>query len=301
MTSSDDIIFCDEDDDNDDLLFVVAVDSRGKSLSDLGCYKECTCSKPFFHEHMINNSHHECVASPVAAMCGMDLKLFFYDHINDDVLPLFGPNSDGSSVEREINAVATFLTFDPETGDTYHKIYGKAYVVWNNGQSALSKRQCWGLNKLILQARQQYHKEGEDHLKNAKLELFRWCQQYQLGLWTPRAIYESRHEHEQRHYPSLHHAHHAHPHDFRHHLRHRHHHLDRELSGISDQATCHHGCTHVHHEGHHACCHHSKNLFTDDCDSDKCHSDDQVNRTHVVIQDSPHNPRKLDSELFVFI
>ena len=300
----------DEDEDTSSTLYLVSIDSRGRSTSDLDCYKECTCSKSFFNEHIsAKTQHHVVVPSPVAKLCGLDLHVYYYDHQADDSNIMFACQSE---IERENNTIATLLTFDIDTGHTAEKVYGKAYVTWDFGTSPLSKRQVWGIVELIREARAIYQTKTSDTVENsahysAKLTLLKWCSQYQTGTWVPHNIYEPRHN--QRHY---HHRHHHKHLDVTH--KHHHRHLDRELSGVSDQATCHHGDSkhggHVHHDGHHECCHfhHHRHRSGEvsESDSESGNDDAHLDKAHhyghhVIVENLPHNDRKLDIELFLSV
>jgi hypothetical protein len=204
-----------------DDVYIVSVDSRGRSSADLEAYKECTCPRSFFEEHVVKHERIVCVKSQVAALCGMDLKMYFHEHHTD--------HSSSRHVEdtaldtsncRKTNWAATLLTTDPETGHAKHKILGKAYIVLKEGESPLSKRQVWGIQELIKEARDMFHNPLEDKYE-VNRELLRWCYQYQAGTWAPHAIYENRQEHRIHHHGRKV--------------------LDRGASILSDQATCHHG------------------------------------------------------------
>jgi hypothetical protein len=249
----------------DDEVFVVTVDSRGKSPSDLEGYKEISCNYDFFQDHVHDDPRNICVKSQVAGLCGLDLKLYFHDdshlrHLEELDHPL-------SSIGRT-NGVGTLLTFNPETGEFNHAVHSKAYVLMNDGRTPLSKRQVWGIVELIREARSMYEDFKKTHaankggsfedtetknilsyssspaLQEAYKELLNWCAHYQQGTWVPHSIYEPRH-------PRHHH--------------HRQHHNDKEEdrdgkkgcgckdynrqeSGVSDAATCHHGRCHTHHD-----------------------------------------------------
>ena len=204
-----------------DQLFVVSVDSRGENPADLHCYKEHTVDPDYFYEHIRDYPKNLCVQSPVAALCGLELKLYYHDHSQDHA-PRYLENLGGLTTSGQVNGIATLLTFDPDTGEPSHRIEGKAYVVCENGHIPLSKRQVWGIQELLHEALKLYH--NRDSLFEARQELFTWCFQYHQGTWVPRSIYEPRHivvpEHPR-------------PHLFRRH--------------DSDQATCHHGEKHQHH------------------------------------------------------
>mmetsp|Transcript_27925 Transcript_27925/g.49551 ORF Transcript_27925/g.49551 Transcript_27925/m.49551 type:complete len:281 (-) Transcript_27925:184-1026(-) len=248
----------------DDEIYIVTVDSRGKSPSDLESYKESCCNSEFFRDHIHDDPKNICVKSQVAGLCGLDIKVFFHDHshlhhLEELQKPL-------SPIGRT-NGVATLLLFNPETGKFNYVVNGKAYVLLNDGRDALSKRQVWGIVEMIREAKtlyeemeERYHasdggsKIAVDHssspaLQHAYKELLKWCSHYKQGTWAPHSIYEPRHPH------------------------HHHHHdkredppavvkegcgcnyYNRQESGISDAATCHHGVCHKHHD---VCSHHLK-------------------------------------------
>lgn len=192
------------------------------------CYNEQTCSSEFFQTHIQDNPKNICVKSQVAGLCGLDLKLIFHQHS-----PFHHARREDYKSYKpmctNVNGVATLLTFDPETGYYNHLVLGKAYVILNDGVTPLSKEQIWGLQELIAQAKTLYHKDHKHISDEAHQELLTMVAQYQAGTWAPPSIYEPRHSYK----PVLY----------------------RFESGVSDQATCHHGCTHVHHDGHHKCCH----------------------------------------------
>jgi hypothetical protein len=217
-------------------MFIVSVDSRGSTPSDLTCYKEHTCSREFFENHIHDNPKNICVKSQVAGLCGLDLKLYFRQH--SPYYKRYSDASKGHSPLGRTNGIATLSTFNPETGYYNHLVRGKAYVLLNDGTTPLSKRQVWGIQELIREAKDLYHQGGQHISKQAHMELLTWCAQYTQGTWTPHSIYEERHSHRDRIFY-------------------------RDDSGMSDQATCHHGCTHYHHGGDHECCHNNELIGTD--------------------------------------
>jgi hypothetical protein len=213
-----------------DEIYIVSVDSRGKSPSDLECYKEHSCSFNFFEQHIHDNPKNICVKSQVAGLAGLDLKVYFHEHSPYQIH--YSDNFRGlAPLLGRTNGIATLLTFNPETGYYNHLVRGKAYVLLNDGTTRLSKRQVWGIQELIHEAKDLYHQSGGRMSNEAHMELLTWCAQYQQGTWAPHRIYERRHL--------------------------KHHRCciyRRHDSGRSDQATCHHGLTHIHHNGHHDCC-----------------------------------------------
>jgi len=222
-----------------DAIFVVSVDSRGTTPSDMSSYREHTCSNEFFLQHIQDNPKNICIQSQVAKLCGLNMKIYFhqhspYHHMTKDEYKVYKPMC------TNVNGIATLLTFNPETGYYNHLVFGKAYVLLNDGTTPLSKEQVWGIQELISQAKNLYHRDGKHISEEAHQELLIWTAQYQAGTWAPHSIYEPRHLHRPVYY--------------------------RFESGMSDQATCHHGCTHVHHNGHHKCCHNNHDDDDDDVD-----------------------------------
>jgi hypothetical protein len=226
-------------------IFIVSVDSRGKTPSDLTCYKEHTCTREFFENHIHDNPKIICVKSQVASLCGLDLKLYFHKQSPYDIRYI--EKFKGHSPLGRANGIATFLSFNPDTGYYNHLVQGKSYVMLNDGTTPLSKHQVWGIQELIREGKDLYHQDGQHISNEAHMELLKWCSQYQQGTWTPHSIYEERQFHRNRIF-------------------------SRGDSGMSDQATCHHGCTHSHHhDGHHECCHNDE-LVGADLDAVICES-----------------------------
>lgn len=229
-------------------ICVVAIDSRGKSPSDLECYKELTTTKSFFEKHILTNPKNLCFESQVAGLCGLDLKVHFHEHS-----PEYSHHSHKLKTGINFgisNGAATLLTFNPDNGLCEHVVRGKAYVVLDDGKTPISSGRVWGIQEMIREARLLlYHKN--DHVKaaDARNELLKWCEKYREKQWVPRSLYESMvprktilgsrecdFSDKAMGQPSCK--------DYR-----------RADSGVSDQATCHHGCIHTHHDGHHDCCH----------------------------------------------
>lgn len=211
-----------------DKIFVVSVDSRGKATSDMSCYKEHICSADYFASHVKDNHKTICVKSRVAGLCGLDLKVYFhrhspYHHDSKQDYHIFKPMC------TNVNGVATLLSFNPETGYYNHLVFGKAYILVDEGETALSMQQVWGLVELITEAKNLYHQDHHHISGKAHRELAKWTDRYRAQTWVPRSIYEPRKIAKPVYY--------------------------RFESGMSDQATCHHGGVHVHHDGHHECCH----------------------------------------------
>jgi hypothetical protein len=264
--------------ENDD-AYIVTVDSRAHSSpSDMECYKESSCKADFFRDHIRDDPKNICVKSQIAGLCGLDLKIYFHDH-KYHITKLEELEQPLSPIGR-VNGAATLLTFNPETGKFNHVVFGKAYVLLNEGHTPLSKRQVWGIVELIREARHLYkclhdtykaeceqfikhhhveertdpkalHRNHSDSpaLQEAYAELLTRCSQYQHETWVPHGIYEPRHPHDHHHHLNAHHGH----------LCHKSAHPEKDTccgcktnyrrmdSGKSDAATCHHGACHQHH------------------------------------------------------
>jgi hypothetical protein len=250
-------------------IYVVAVDSRGHSPSDLECYKEQLCSLSFFQEHIRENPVHICVKSEVAMLCGLDLKLFFHEHPAHHIR--YSDEYKGLSPLGQINGIATLLTFNPDTGYYNHIVRGKAFILLNDGASPLSKRQVWGMQEFIREAKEAYVSTDDSngttryYSHEAKMKLLTSAYEYSQGTWVPHSIYETRHIAQNHCY-------------------------QRSESGMSDQATCHHGFIHAHHDGHHKCCH-GQELLSDD-------ATDQIKNSHHVISVSKdhHHPKVVHND-----
>ncbi|KAG7369709.1 hypothetical protein IV203_027455 [Nitzschia inconspicua] len=159
---------------------IVSIDSRGRQTSDAAAFKEHTCSFSHFQRKIAKHQEARWHKSRVAAMCGMDLKVYFRK--NDD---------DSIEDEDQINQAATLLCMNPSTGFAKHHIRGVAYVVMNDGLAPLSWRQVWGLVELISDA-SSYYKNDPDHALRGKQELSRLANLYRQQFYGPLAIYEFR-------------------------------------------------------------------------------------------------------------
>lgn len=251
--ASNDIL--DDENNNNGEIYIVTVDSRQEdSPSNMKCFQENSCNAEFFRDHILDDPRMICVESQVAKMCGLDLKVYFHYDPNR-------PHPPASNIHHT-NAAATLLLFHPHSRKYHHVIHGKAYVLWNDGHTALSKRQVWGLVELIREARALY---DEVPMEEAQQQLLTWCSNYQQETWVPHGIYEDRKTHAQ-------HCHQRHHHDDDHRSPGK---TDNEVvdqvaqvcleeklrteigrgkelltqdSGVTDAATCHHGACHGHHD-----------------------------------------------------
>jgi hypothetical protein len=261
-------------DDNE--IYIVSVDSRGKSVSDLESYKEISVQPDFFRDHIHDDPKNICAKSQVAGLCGLDMKVYFHDHSHFHHLPeLLNPLS---PIGRT-NGAATMLLFNPEANKFNYVVHSKAYVLLNDGRSPLSKQQVWEIVELIREVKCIYdslleeglaknnHLKGKEisqkdpdrspptsPLQHVRTELTKICSRYQHERWLPNGISEQCHVRGHRQ-----HRHHG-----------KHHHKTQEKchkneltiqdkvcgckneyvkqeSGVSDAATCHHGICHHHH------------------------------------------------------
>ena len=243
--------------DDEGVVYLVIVDSRGPHhhAADLACYKEQTVSRTYFQTHIQRKASYVNHKSQVARLCGLDLELYFHDHPENKYACHSNILDEGHHEYNEINAIATLLTFEPNTGYYGHIVKDRAYVILNDGSTELSRRQVWGIQEFIRETKDYYHRDGHHYSHEAKMKLLGWAHDYVQGIWGPHSIYEPRH-----HAQSFHHnssksvenddRHNSHPRrstsDEKNFTK-----LD---SGLTDQATCHHGATHGHHDGHHKCC-----------------------------------------------
>jgi hypothetical protein len=177
-------------------MYVVIVDTRGMSPSQIDGYEEYTCTQELFDEHVLDNPKVRCSKSKVAELCGLDMKICFHKHLESRIRCLEETPEVAITHEQEdmyprINGAATLLTFDPRTGFPDYKIMGKAYVVVDSGDYPLSNHQVWGLQELISEARDLYHCDP-DHLHRGRRDLLRWCHEYQEEKWGPLTIYKPR-------------------------------------------------------------------------------------------------------------
>jgi hypothetical protein len=170
-------------------LYIVSVDSRGKSPSDLNLYEEHVTSRSYFESHIQNNPKNTSVKSKVAELCGLDLKVYFRTHSPKYSHHCHMPK--GSIPTDMTNEIATLLSFNPSNGLYDHIVRGKAYVLLDEGESPISKKQVWYIQMLIQEARSLYHGNDQITAAEAHKELTDWCTQYQQKSWAPRGNYET--------------------------------------------------------------------------------------------------------------
>jgi uncharacterized short protein YbdD (DUF466 family) len=169
-------------------LYVVTVDTRGKSSSDITGYHEHTCSQTYFNKMIAGHPDAICFKSKVAELCGVDLNVYFHKEDSTHI-----PAEGGAAARTELNRAATLLTLDPATGFARYHVRGVAYVVMSNGLAPLSFRQVWGIQELANYATDVY-KSDPDHQKRGKENLLRSCKQYRQRTWGPLSIYKPRPE-----------------------------------------------------------------------------------------------------------
>jgi hypothetical protein len=274
-------------------IYVVAVDSRETTISDMASYKEVTCDANFFQVHVHDDPKNIWVKSPVAELCGLDIKLYFHDHSHLESGFVKHDHHRGALLGHS-NGIATLLTFNPHTGKCSHLVRGKAYVLLDDGRRPLSKRQVRGLVDMTYKAEKLYegveekqlkqphvHRHGiakgqprdpslSPELREAYLELLSWCTQYQEGTWAPHSSYEPQHA------ANDHHGSDRHKHDRTHkdnnHRQHDHHHRHKQASsGSFKKETCRCGSELRKQESgasdaatcNHGACHHHHDVLAD--------------------------------------
>jgi len=171
-------------------LYLVTVDTGGKSSSDITGYHEHRCSEAYFKKHIVGHPDSTCCSSKVAKLCGLDVKLYFHKTERENSY------SGGSSVmsqNKRTNRAATLLTLNPKTGSPKYQIKGVAYVVLDDGTSPLSLHQVWGIQELINYARDVYKSDSDDKARG-KRELLKSCRMYRQQCWGPLSIYKPRSE-----------------------------------------------------------------------------------------------------------
>ena len=168
-------------------LYVVTLDTRGKSSSDIEGYREHICSEAYFRNNIAGHPDATCFKSKVAALCGLNLKVYFTSQDRSMVL--------SENKFDEVNRAATLLTLDPETGFAEHFVRGVAYVIQDDGLAPLSLQQVWGVCELINYATDVY-KSDPEHEKRGKRELMKSCKSYRNQTFGQLAIYKSRKERE---------------------------------------------------------------------------------------------------------
>jgi hypothetical protein len=217
--------------------------------------------RKYFNEHVRDYPRNVCVTSQVAALCGLDLEIFYHEHHEHHKVRHYDEVLGGKSWLHRPNGIASLLTFCPDTGLVKHKVMGKAYVVLKQGDIPLSRVQVWGLEEFIREALDLYN--NTEDKQSAKRELLSWCFQYSQATWYPHSIYEPRHVLKT---PRR---------------------LRQTLSNVSDQATCHHGYTHVHHKGHHDCCHSDDKMEDEATTHPVQNHDDKMEDVHNHVLSHP--------------
>jgi hypothetical protein len=170
-------------------LYVVTVDTRGISSSDIKGYHEHSCSQEFFEQGVAGHPEAVCFKSEVADLCGLNLKIYFHNNAASHN----PPTRVSINENPEINRGATLLTLDPETGFEKYHVRGIAYIVLDDGLSPLSLQQVWGIQELANYSKDTYKCDPE-HADSGKRHLLRLSKQYRLKSWGPLTIYKSRPE-----------------------------------------------------------------------------------------------------------
>eukprot|EP00557_Chaetoceros_sp_GSL56_P011690 CAMPEP_0176479876 /NCGR_PEP_ID=MMETSP0200_2-20121128/1978_1 /TAXON_ID=947934 /ORGANISM="Chaetoceros sp., Strain GSL56" /LENGTH=162 /DNA_ID=CAMNT_0017875959 /DNA_START=36 /DNA_END=521 /DNA_ORIENTATION=+ len=150
----------DESKTNNNKIYVVEVDTRpsGHSAAN-NCNTEKTVDATFWEQNIVQNPNITCIPSTIANLCGLDIKLFvsksklskgiaeyFHEGGADAVNRLFLMNS---HVFKGNNGAATFLLVEPASGYANKVVKGKSYVVCDDGKTALTRGQVWGLQEMV--------------------------------------------------------------------------------------------------------------------------------------------------------
>lgn len=179
---------------SDATVYVVEVDSRltGNS-SDLAGYKESTSTASSFQKRIVENPKIRMVQSSVAAMCGLDLKVYFMkskpglaQHFREGgeygVMSAFQMDP---GLLAGNNGIATYLTLmDLDLGLSEYIVTGKAYVVCGDGSRPLSRGQVWGIQEMVNCAMDVYDMELKNR-RAARRLLEKWAKQYRAGKFKP--------------------------------------------------------------------------------------------------------------------
>lgn len=167
-------------------LFIVSIDSRGKSSSDISCYREHVASQDFFQKHIAGHPDAICYSCKIAKLCGLRMKLYF--HPLEDV-----DFCDESHVTEKVrmNHAATLMTLNPNTGMPEYQVHGVAYATLDSGKETLSLNQVWGIQELINDANDLFEANSEN-AKLARKELMKNCVLYRYKEWGPLSIYQTR-------------------------------------------------------------------------------------------------------------
>jgi hypothetical protein len=191
---------------SDDVMYVVAIDTRGLYSSDLNeGYDELTCSREYFSHHIQGHINTVCMPCFLADCCGLKkhLTLYFYEYLVEHTRE--GAWESLFPIE-ENNPGASLLTMDLATGYPRYNVQGVAYVVYDDGRYPLSREQVWGIQEMANQAKDIYFRLDNDHNNNdnkeeqqyspyphpAMEQVSKWCRQYRDRQWGPKFIYVPR-------------------------------------------------------------------------------------------------------------
>jgi hypothetical protein len=167
----------------EDVMHAVAVETRQhQKPSNLSCYKEVTTFKSWFEQHVAHNSRTTSAKSLVAELCGLNMRIYYRSQDEQQ-------NGKRHKDLFPVNKIATVLTFDPNSGLYNHLIRGKAYVVFDNADTRVTKRTVWAIQELISQHKEKYHEYGADFSRQGQMELLKACVQFKKGNWVPRSVY----------------------------------------------------------------------------------------------------------------
>lgn len=166
---------------------VVVVDTTGQGSADFSCYKEVRYPRSKFTE-LIENRGVVCVTSKVAALCGLDLKVYFRRHrkgirrlmIEGGMATVQSAMLSGLFAEN--NGAGTFLTVSPDTGTSDYVVCGKVYVVLGDGSTQLTAGQVWGIQEMVNCLMDIYDMDPEN-IRRGNETAHKWSKEYRKGTW----------------------------------------------------------------------------------------------------------------------
>jgi hypothetical protein len=180
--------------DDTSTTYVVSVDSRNSSPSDIGGYKEETCDAAYFQKTIVENPKMKCCISKVAELCGLNLKIYFMKY----QIGLAQHYRQGGEAACMIvlqrnpdflhsnNGAVSWLTVDPINGLPEYTVNGKAYIVQDDGKAKLSKGQAWAMQEMVNCAMNIYDMDPAN-MADGKETLERWSKEYREKTWIPQS------------------------------------------------------------------------------------------------------------------
>jgi len=128
----------------------------------------------------------------IATMCGLNLKMYFLKYKKG--MAQYYREGGMAAVHQAMmepmalsgnNGIATYLCIsDLDSGLAEYRVWGKAYVVWEDGTRLLSKGQVWGIQEMINCAMDVYNADLESRRRGKRL-LETWSKQCRAGTFVP--------------------------------------------------------------------------------------------------------------------